>query len=150
MLPHVRLFYDGSSEYQWADGAGRSHTIRQAEGGEQGDSPMPMLYALGQRGGLEEAQQRLPGSDVLVVFWMTFICAIEQAKHANPLTSRRVVFAGIVASTSTWVSAVLGAAPGARPRTEYGNWARRCGRGTRRPEKTTSLFWALPWGPCNG
>ncbi len=68
MLPYVRLFYDEPSEYQWADGAGRGHTLRQAEGGEHDDSLMPMLYALGQCGGLEEVQQRLPGSDALVVF----------------------------------------------------------------------------------
>ena len=37
---------------------------------------MPMLYALGQHGGLEEAQQRLPGSGALVgslgdIYWCT-------------------------------------------------------------------------------
>ena len=143
MLPHVRLFYDEPSECQWADGAGQSHTIRQAEGSEQGDSLMPMLYALGQHGGLEEAQQRLPGSDALVVCWTTFICALEEATLVNHLTSSRVVFAGIAVLTSTWGSVVLGVGPGARPQREYVSWARGCGRGTLRPEKTASLFWSL-------
>ena len=36
-LPFVMLWYGQPSSYLWEDDEGRAHTIRQAEGGEQGD-----------------------------------------------------------------------------------------------------------------
>ena len=47
VLPFVRLFYGSSSRYLWEDDPGVTHTITQGEGGEQGDTPMPLLCSLG-------------------------------------------------------------------------------------------------------
>ena len=47
LLPFVCLFYGRASEYLWMDDAGNQRTVRQGEGGEQGDPLMPALYALG-------------------------------------------------------------------------------------------------------
>ena len=58
-LPFGRLWYGQASSYLWEDDAGRSLTIRQAEGGEQGDALMPLLYALGQHKTLEAIRARL-------------------------------------------------------------------------------------------
>ena len=41
--PFVRLFYSEPSAYIWEDDDGVVHTIRQGEGGEQGDKIMPLL-----------------------------------------------------------------------------------------------------------
>ena len=42
-----------TSSYLWEDSAGTVHTIRQGEGGEQGDALMPLLFAVGQHSVLE-------------------------------------------------------------------------------------------------
>ena len=64
-LPFVRLSYGGPTEYTWADANGQQHLIRQAEGGEQGDPLMPLLFALGIHDALREVAERLqPGEDL--------------------------------------------------------------------------------------
>ena len=55
LLPLVSLLYGSESRFLWKDAKGTTHTIRQAEGGEQGDPLMPALYALAQHDGLVEA-----------------------------------------------------------------------------------------------
>eukprot|EP00439_Symbiodinium_sp_Y106_P016235 s10655_g2.t1 len=47
VLPFVRLFYGQPSTFLWRNDAGVVHRIVQAEGGEQGDPLMPVLFALG-------------------------------------------------------------------------------------------------------
>ena len=44
VLPFVRLFYSSPSKYLWEDDEGVRHTIHQGEGGEQGDTLMPLLF----------------------------------------------------------------------------------------------------------
>ena len=46
VLPFVRLFYVDASRYLWSDDAGQLHTIRQAEGGEQG-GPLDNVVRIG-------------------------------------------------------------------------------------------------------
>ena len=58
-LPFVRMFYSSPSSYSWEDSCGVSHTIRQGEGGEQGDALMPLLFALGQHRALVAIQSEL-------------------------------------------------------------------------------------------
>ena len=48
ILPFVLQFCGNPSSCLWDDDAGETHEIRQGEGGEQGDPPMPMLCALRQ------------------------------------------------------------------------------------------------------
>ena len=43
VLPFVRLYHGQPSQCMWEDDEGVVHRIRQREGGEQGDSPMPLL-----------------------------------------------------------------------------------------------------------
>ena len=42
-LPFVRMFYGSPSEYLWEDDFGKTHSIPQGEGGEQGDAMMPLV-----------------------------------------------------------------------------------------------------------
>ena len=60
ILPFVRLFYGRQSTYLWEDDLGVVHQIPQAEGGEQGDPLMPLLFALGIHAALQAAQLNLP------------------------------------------------------------------------------------------
>ena len=57
--PFVRLFHSEPSAYIWEDDDGVVHTIRQGEGGEQGDQLMQPLFCVGQHSALEVIQQRL-------------------------------------------------------------------------------------------
>ena len=45
VLSFVSMFYGAPSQYLWEDSAGRVHTIKQGEGGEQGDAMMPLLFS---------------------------------------------------------------------------------------------------------
>ena len=47
ILLFVRLSYASPSEYSWVDESGRSRTVHQGEGGEQGDPLMPLLFSVG-------------------------------------------------------------------------------------------------------
>ena len=54
ILPFIRLSYGSNSRYTWVDDEGRQRTVTQAEGGEQGDPLMPLLFSIGIQGALEE------------------------------------------------------------------------------------------------
>ena len=47
VLPFIRLFCGSKSRYLWEDNECNCLTSAQAEGGEQGDPLMPLLFALG-------------------------------------------------------------------------------------------------------
>ena len=65
LLPFVRLSYAHPSNYCWFDEQGVQHTVYQAEGGEQGDPMMPLLFAVGIQGALQEvAASLLPGEEL--------------------------------------------------------------------------------------
>ena len=55
------------STYLWDDDLGVVHQIPRAEGGEQGDPLMPLLFALGIHAALQAAQLNLP-HDILMAF----------------------------------------------------------------------------------
>ena len=65
VLPFVRLFYGSKSRYLWEDNGGNCHTIAQAEGGEQGDPLMPLLFVLGLHRALVAVHSRLLPSESL-------------------------------------------------------------------------------------
>ena len=54
ILPFVRLSYAQPSRYSWVDEEGHRRTVTQAEGGEQGDPLMPLLFSIGIQQALEE------------------------------------------------------------------------------------------------
>ena len=65
LLPFVRMSYAQQSCYQWFDDGGEAREVTQAEGGEQGDPLMPLLFAIGIQGALEEvAAALLPGEQL--------------------------------------------------------------------------------------
>ena len=62
VLPFVRQWYAGQSEFVWFDSDGEPHHITQGDGGEQGDALMPALFCLALRRALSEVQGRLPSN----------------------------------------------------------------------------------------
>ena len=44
------------------------HTIKQGEGGEQGDAMMPLLFSLGQHSALLKVQEQLHEGEFLLAF----------------------------------------------------------------------------------
>ena len=56
VLPFVRQWYAGQSEFVWFDQEGAPHRIFQGDGGEQGDALMPALFRLALRRALSEVQ----------------------------------------------------------------------------------------------
>ena len=65
LLPFVRMSYAQPSSYQWFDDQGGAHVVTQAEGGEQGDPLVPLLFSTGIQGALEEvAASLLPGEQL--------------------------------------------------------------------------------------
>ena len=68
ILPFVRLSYSSPSEYVWVDETGTERTVRQCEGGEQGDPLMPVLFSLGLHSALERAQRVLEEGEFLFAF----------------------------------------------------------------------------------
>ena len=50
-IPFVWMFCGQPSLYIWEDDEGTVHEIHQAQGGEQGDALMPVLFAFGQHSG---------------------------------------------------------------------------------------------------
>ena len=68
LLPFVRLSYGQPSQYTWQDESGQDRTVVQAEGGEQGDPLMPLLFSIGIQGALEEVAATLERGEQLCAF----------------------------------------------------------------------------------
>ena len=68
LLPFVRLSYATPSTYVWFDNQGERRTVTQAEGGEQGDPLMPLLFSIGIQGALEEVSTLLVAGEQLCAF----------------------------------------------------------------------------------
>ena len=68
LLPFVRATHAQPTEYLWEDAAGVRHTIRQAEGGEQGDPLMPLLFSLGIHDSLVEVHRNMQPGEHLLAF----------------------------------------------------------------------------------
>ena len=68
ILPFVRLSNVTPSNYSWWDAKGERHTVTQAEGGEQGDPLMTLLYSIDIQAALEEVATTLEPRDQLCAF----------------------------------------------------------------------------------
>ena len=75
VLPFVRMFHGVPSSCLWEEAVGTVHTIRQGEGGEQGDAFMPLLFAVGQHSALDAVQEELQDGEVLMAF-LDDICIV--------------------------------------------------------------------------
>ena len=82
-LNFVRSFYGRTSQYLCTDDGGTTHDIWQAEGGEQGDPLMPMLYALGQHPALVELQSLLQDDEKIYAFLddIYITCQPQRVRH---------------------------------------------------------------------
>ena len=82
VLPFVRQWYAGQTEFVWYDSEGQAHQITQGEGGEQGDALMPALFCLALRRALDEVQSLLPAGcsvfayldDIYIYIYIYIIC----------------------------------------------------------------------------
>ena len=68
MLPFVRLSHGTPSRHSWVDAGGRHRFVTQAEGGEQGDPLMPLLFSIGIHGALEEVASSMERGEQLCAF----------------------------------------------------------------------------------
>ena len=68
MLPLVSMSYGKPSRYSWVHRSGATRIVDQAEGGEQGDPLMPMLFALGIHDALERARSELQDGEHLFAY----------------------------------------------------------------------------------
>ena len=59
LLPFVRSVYARPTTHVWEDGTGVRHQIHQAEGSEQGDPLIPLLFSLGIHDSLCSMDERL-------------------------------------------------------------------------------------------
>ena len=66
LLPFVRSIF--ATTYVWEDSEGERHRIVQAEGGEQGDPLMPLLFSLGIHDSLRAVKERMRPEDELFAY----------------------------------------------------------------------------------
>eukprot|EP00973_Karenia_brevis_P094787 12424188-Karenia_brevis.AAC.1 len=68
MLPFVRVAYSQPSRYAWTDAGGGLKFIEQAEGDEQGDPLMPLLFSLGVHDALAAIRSELQEGEYLFAY----------------------------------------------------------------------------------
>ena len=68
LAPFVKMSYGARSRYSWFDDAGTRHEVTQAEGREQGDPLMPLLFSIGIQGALEEVADALTLDEQICAF----------------------------------------------------------------------------------
>ena len=111
LLPFVRLSYAQPSCYGWHDQEGRRRTVTQAEGGEQGDPLMPLLFSIGIQGALEEVARSLERGEQFCAFLddVYLLCQPSRVKTLFTVLSDALLrHAGIhlhQGKTKTWNSA---------------------------------------------
>ena len=108
LIPLVRLFYGGDSEYLFCDASGAAHSVLQSEGGEQGDLLMPGLFAFGFHQALRVAHASFqPGEDLFAFLDDTCISCPAHANIAVHLSKTKVWNSGGVepVGSTDWVPA---------------------------------------------
>ena len=94
LLAYARQFYGAASTYTWTDGQGDSHSIAQAEGGEQGDPLMPALFSLAQHPALAEVQGQLRDGEAICAYLDdTYIIATPERIHELHSAYQRALWA---------------------------------------------------------
>ena len=108
LLPFVRMSYAQPSQYSWVDEEGRHRIINQAEGGEQGDPLMPLLFSIGIQQALEEVAAAMVPGEQLSAFLddIYLLCQLARVKLLFKLLERALLrCAGIElhqGKTKTW------------------------------------------------
>ena len=85
ILPLVRVPFASPSSYQWFTDDGECRTVTQAEGGEQGDLLVPLLFSSGKQGALEVAASLLLGGQLFA--FLDYVCLVCQPDRAHLLCS---------------------------------------------------------------
>ena len=90
ILLFVRLSYGQPSTYSWWDQNGVKRAVSQAEGGEQGDPLMPLLFSIGIQGALEEVAGTLEAGEQLCAFLddIFVLCQPHRVKTLNDELAR--------------------------------------------------------------
>ena len=84
ILPFVRLSYAQPSTYSWFDEEGERKVVTQAEGGEQGDPLMPLLFSIAIQGALEQVARLLKPGEHLRAF-LDDIYMVCEPERVRPL-----------------------------------------------------------------
>ena len=87
LLPFVLLSQGQPSTYSWHDDSGKRWTVTQAEGGEQGDPLMPLLFLIGIQGALEEVSRSLKEGEHLCAF-LDDLYLVCEPERVRPLYDR--------------------------------------------------------------
>ena len=96
LLPFVRSICARTTTYVWEDGAGVRHRIQQAEGGEQGNPLMPLLFSLGIHDSLREVRNRLRSRIPFLLIWITCRWCLSQTGFATcTMSSNQQLMAGL-------------------------------------------------------
>ena len=82
LIPFVKMSYGAPSAYSWFDDEGTRHEVTQAEGGEQGDPLLPLLFSIGIQGALEEVALALTPEEQICAFLddVYIICQPERVR----------------------------------------------------------------------
>ena len=87
LIPFVRQFYSSPSKFLWEDEVGETRRIQRGEGGEQGDSLMPLLFSVGRHRALVQVQADLREGERLFAF-LDDIYVVCPLRVEKPCTSR--------------------------------------------------------------
>ena len=92
LIPFISQFYEEPSTFVWEDKLGEVHTIRQGEGGEQGDPLMPLLFCLGQHRALVSVQAQLQEGERLFAYLddIYVVCAPERVGKVYLILEERL------------------------------------------------------------
>ena len=93
LIPFVMLSYSEPSTCDWFDDTGHRRTVLQAEGGEQGDPLMPLLFAIGIQGALEEVSGSLEDGELLCAFLddVFLVCEPERVRFLFDLLAEALM-----------------------------------------------------------
>ena len=78
LLPFVRMSYAQQSCYQWFDDGGEAREVTQAEGGEQGNPLMPLLFAIASRAHWRKLQRHFSLVNSCAHSWMICTSCVIQ------------------------------------------------------------------------
>ena len=76
------LSYSEPSTYDWVDDTGNRRIVSQAQGSEQGDPLMPLLFSIGIQGALEKVSGSLEVGELLCTFLddIYFLCEPDRVR----------------------------------------------------------------------
>ena len=82
LAPFVKMSYVAPTNYSWFDDEGRRHTVTQAEGGEQGNTLMLLVFSIGIQGALEDVADVMRPNEQICAFLddVHIVCQWERVR----------------------------------------------------------------------